>query len=211
MISTTLAKTLFAAVFVIFLAPPLAQADLLGTPTIGGSGCPQGTVTATLSPDARTISVIFDDFRLENTVGAPPTPPKSCLIRVPVNLPPKTTLGVYTVDYRGYAKLDGNSSALIEGISVLLGKNVGYEFPNTNRLMLDYKTFNFFGPKEDSFTMRGRSHPVWVRCGASDLTLQLALTLGMIPRGHAGELIFDSADAQFESGVKYEVQLKSCP
>ncbi len=212
MLFTNASKNLSVFAFAILLVVvPGARADLLGSPSIEGNGCPAGTVAATLSPDARTISIMFDEFRLENTPGTPPTAPKSCVIRVPVNLPPKTTLGVYSVDYRGYAQLTGNSSALIEAFTVLLGKNVSSDWI-PNRLQVDFQTYNFFAPKDEPFTIRGRTgRPVWVRCGASDLTLQLALSLGMIPRGNQGMLVFDSVDAQFESGVKYEVQLKPCP
>ena len=34
----------------------------LGDPRVGGSGCPSGTTSVTLSPDAQELSILFDEY-----------------------------------------------------------------------------------------------------------------------------------------------------
>src|SRR5690606_16125540 len=45
----------------------LAQADdiALGEPGYGGTGCPDGSASVTLSPDAKSLSIIFDEYFVE--------------------------------------------------------------------------------------------------------------------------------------------------
>ena len=45
----------------------IAKADdiALGLPGYGGTGCPAGSVDAVLSPDAKTLSILFDQFSAE--------------------------------------------------------------------------------------------------------------------------------------------------
>ena len=37
----------------------------LGQPGYGGSGCPDASVSATLSPDAKSLSLLFDAYQVE--------------------------------------------------------------------------------------------------------------------------------------------------
>jgi hypothetical protein len=209
--ATSLVTFLSVGLFIHLMVPTFASAQLLGTPHIEGNGCPEGTVSAALSPDARVISIFFDEFRLENIAGTPPIQPKNCFIRVPVNLPPKTTLGVYSVDFRGFVDIQSNSSALFEAFTFMLGNNVTTGW-TPHRLQLDARTQNFFAPMSEPFTIVGGSgSPVWIKCGATNLVLQIALKLGMIPRGQSGLLVLDTADGRFDSGVKYKVEMRSCP
>ena len=61
-------KSILAAAAVLFSAG-LAMAQnpgiSLGYPGYGGTGCPQGTASATLSPDGTALSVLFDQFVVE--------------------------------------------------------------------------------------------------------------------------------------------------
>src|SRR3982750_1792818 len=47
--------------------PTFAHADdiSLGQPGYGGTGCPGGSVSATLSPDAKSLSILFDQYQVE--------------------------------------------------------------------------------------------------------------------------------------------------
>jgi hypothetical protein len=52
-----IATLAFASLFATF-----AHADdiSLGQPGYGGTGCPSGSVSATLSPDSKSLSLLFD-------------------------------------------------------------------------------------------------------------------------------------------------------
>lgn len=43
-------------------APAFADDISLGEPGYGGTGCPSGTVSVTLSPDAKSLSLLFDEY-----------------------------------------------------------------------------------------------------------------------------------------------------
>src|SRR5687767_2321492 len=78
----------------------------LGTPAIGGSGCPQGTASAVLSPDGKTLSVLFDQFQVEagRTTGKQ-IDRKTCDMGIPVHVPQGFAVSVLQVDYRGFNAL----------------------------------------------------------------------------------------------------------
>ncbi|MBS1133180.1 MAG: hypothetical protein H6R02_321, partial [Burkholderiaceae bacterium] len=48
----------------ILLSTPVFAADdiSLGEPGYGGTGCPAGSVSVTLSPDAKSLSLLFDQY-----------------------------------------------------------------------------------------------------------------------------------------------------
>ena len=46
-----------------------AQDIQLGYPAYGGNGCPSGTANASLSPDGKSLSIIFDQFVTEAGVS----------------------------------------------------------------------------------------------------------------------------------------------
>jgi hypothetical protein len=71
-------------------APAFATHDdiSLGEPGYGGTGCPDGTVSVTLSPDQKSLSLLFDQYQVE--VGGDTGKSfdrKSCNIAIPVHVP----------------------------------------------------------------------------------------------------------------------------
>nr|QQZ51354.1 DUF4360 domain-containing protein [Phenylobacterium glaciei] len=90
-----------------------AQNDIaLGTPGYGGSGCPSGSVSATLSPDNRSLSLIFDDYQVSagGTTGRS-FDRKSCNVAIPVFVPEGYSVSVLSVDYRGFNRLPPRASS----------------------------------------------------------------------------------------------------
>lgn len=81
------------------------------TDAFAQNGCAPGTFSITSSPDGRAASVLFDDFSV--TAGGGTGGGRSiCNLRVPVTLH-AGAVGVYKVDYRGFAFLStGQSSEL---------------------------------------------------------------------------------------------------
>lgn len=87
----------------LFLAPNGAA--------LAANGCAPGTFSITHSPDGRAASVLFDKFSVSGGAGMPGET-SICALRVPVTLP-AGSVGVYKVDYRGFAHLaSGQTSTL---------------------------------------------------------------------------------------------------
>src|SRR5262245_45001586 len=76
----------------------------LGTPAYGGTGCPQGTVTAILSPDAKSRRVLYDEDWTQTEPGLK-LARASCNVAVPVHVPQGLSVSILAVDYRGFADI----------------------------------------------------------------------------------------------------------
>ena len=119
-----------------------AEGISLGIPGYGGTGCPAGTVSATLSPDATSLSLIFDQY----TVAAGGTTGtsfdrRSCNVAIPVHVPNGFSVSVLSVDYRGYNHLPNRAASQF---------NVEYFFaggrgPSFRR--------SFYGPLDSDYTI----------------------------------------------------------
>eukprot|EP00873_Tetraselmis_striata_P007064 jgi/Tetstr1/427328/TSEL_017497.t1 len=68
----------------------------------GGSGCPQGSVSVVASPDEETLSILFDSYAAM-TDEDDTRDRLSCNVALPVHVPNGISLGIFQVDYRGYA------------------------------------------------------------------------------------------------------------
>lgn len=66
---------------------------------IGGSGCPEGTASVVLSEDKRTLSILFDQYMVEDNHYA------SCNIAVSLHVPRGVTIALLDIDYRGYGSI----------------------------------------------------------------------------------------------------------
>lgn len=80
--------------------------------TYGGTGCPQGTVSKTISEDRTVFTLIFDAYVASYGPSVPVTENrKSCQLNVNLKVPMGWSYSVGTVDYRGYAQLPSGSKA----------------------------------------------------------------------------------------------------
>jgi len=87
--------------------PPLDPTFSFGDTTFFGSGCPAGTVQIVKSSDEQTVSVLFSEYIAEtNDVSSRDR--LSCNLAVPVDVKPGFSIGIYKVDYRGFAEVPGD-------------------------------------------------------------------------------------------------------
>lgn len=90
-----------------------------------GSGCPSGSVSATLSPDNQTFSIIFDRYQAEIGKGTPaPINRLNCSIDVEIAAPDGWMFSFLSADYRGFADVDTGAAAVYEA-SVFFQGNAG--------------------------------------------------------------------------------------
>eukprot|EP01083_Nonionella_stella_P208695 757147_1 len=82
----------------------------LGTPTFNGSGCPKNSVSVTTASDGKSVSVLFSKYFAETTSGKK-TARKACSLAVPVDVEQGYSIGIFKVEYRGYAYVPDNGEA----------------------------------------------------------------------------------------------------
>src|SRR4051812_39230480 len=107
-------KTLLLIMAALGSMPASADDIALGQPSYGGNGCPQGTASAVLSDDRKTLTILFDKFSAQ--AGKPTgrtLDRKSCNIAVPLHIPSGLSVAIFSIDYRGFNSLPtGGSSRL---------------------------------------------------------------------------------------------------
>lgn len=74
------------------------------SPSYGGSGCPQGSATAVLSPDGTSLSVLFDEYQVE-VQSREERQSRSCEIRIPFSVPLGYAVQIVKMEYRGFTSL----------------------------------------------------------------------------------------------------------
>jgi len=198
-----LTKLLTAAATFATLALSAYAADTisLGQPGYGGTGCPGGSASVTLSPDKQSLSIIFDSFIVEaGGMTGKRLDRKNCNVAIPVHVPQGMSVSVLNVDYRGFNDLPSGAMSRF---------NVEYFFAGTRGPLF---TKTFYGPLTQDYDLSNRldiQALVWSPCGA-DVNLRVnASMMGQTNRYNEGTLsTVDSAD--FNAAMVYHLQWKSC-
>ena len=186
---------------ILLSAPVLAVDDIsLGTPGYGGTGCPAGTVSATLSPDAKSLSLLFDQYQV--TVGGDTGKNfdrKSCNIAIPVHVPQGLSVSVLKIDYRGFNQLPQSASSQF---------NVEYFFSGTRGPTFQKK---FRGPIAEDYLINNSltvEAIVWSGCGAD---VNLRTNSSMRVQTVANREAMASIDSQdVNAGIIYQLQWRKC-
>jgi hypothetical protein len=122
----------------------------LGQPSYGGSGCPQGTMSATLSPDSKTLSVIFDQFMSRADATTAKRVMNDCNMRIPVSVPAGYKVQATRIDYRGYAAAPKSGRGVLK---------VQYQMYDSSGSALgkEIKRRKIFpGPRDDMYLVSSR-------------------------------------------------------
>ncbi|MEK2646265.1 DUF4360 domain-containing protein [Bdellovibrio sp. BCCA] len=177
-----------------------AQAQVsLGDPAYGGTGCPAGSASVTLSPDQTALSILFDNYVAE-AGGGRRVDRKSCNISIPVRVPQGYSVSVFQVDYRGFNSVPRGGQARFDAEYFWAGARG----PRVSR--------TFVGPYNDVYTLTDNliaSAVVWTPCGESvNLRVNTSMMAQTNPRGEQTLATVDSAD--ITSGVIYHLQWRRC-
>lgn len=181
----------------------------LKKPQLGGTGCPEGTIGASISPDAKTISLLFDNYIAQagNSSGVK-RDIKNCSVQLPIEVPAGFQFTIVKLDYRGYNSVpDGGRARYVTMYSFFDGqtnKQIG------KRIRRNY-IFN--GPLEEDYTISSdvSNKPIWSNCGKS-LTFRLD-TRAIAVTNEEGEDVLatiDSIDASAGTAVEYHLSWREC-
>lgn len=158
MMRKILALTLAAMTATVSVANAQTPGITLGLPETGGNGCPSGTVSSVLAPDARSLSIFFDAYFVEagGTTGRS-FERKSCNVGIPVNVPQGYSVSVIGIDYRGFNELPAGAQSQFN-VEYFFAGTRGPTFQRTFRgaLTSDYLIHNDIVATAQ----------VWSACGA---------------------------------------------
>lgn len=181
-----------------------AQADdiSLGMPAYGGSGCPQGTASAVLTPDAKTLSILFDVYQVQAGRGTGTNfMRKNCNIAIPVHIPQGYSVSVLAVDYRGFNHLPSGAHSQFD-VEYFFAGSRGPKF-----------TKPFHGPLEADYFIQNNlvaSAIVWSACGV-DVNLRTNSSLRVQTPSSASPMAYSTVDSEdVRAAIIYRLQWRRC-
>lgn len=189
-----------AALLCLVSATASAASLRLGNPSYGGTGCPAGSASVSLSPDQQAISFLFDSYVVDAGFGRN-FDRKNCNIAIPVQVPQGYSVSVFAIDYRGFAGIPRGGRAQLSVNYFLAGGGSGVR---TSKTWVG--PFNSDYLKTDNLQLNAI---VWSGCGAS--TILRANTTMLVQSNSAGDQAMatvDSADVQ--AGLVYHLQWRRC-
>jgi hypothetical protein len=205
--TTHVLKWIQKAVSLYALASGFAHAQVptnqiqLGTPSYNGTGCPLGTVSATLSPDAQSLSILFGAFQAEaGGTSGKTVDRKACQVAVPVRVPQGYSVSVIKIDYRGYKRLPYNASGTFDVEYFFAGRNG----PAYHK--------NFVGAEDGNFTLNNTlvaTANVWSDCGA-DVNLRTNTSIAVQTNQFNEQTMLTLDSADYSSGVVYQLSWRQC-
>lgn len=194
-------KNIFLILVALSATTALADDLQLGHPSYGGNGCPQGSASAALSPDRKTLSILFDQYQVEagRTTGRT-VDRKSCNIAIPVHVPNGYSISLFKVDYRGFNSLPAGGSSKL---------NVNYFFagqrgPTYSRA--------FYGQQNQNYFLTNNIEAaslIWSPCG-TDTNLRINSDLMVQTNGRQEQAFATVDSADIKSGLVYHIQFRRC-
>jgi hypothetical protein len=196
----TLFASLFAAATILASVPAHADSIKLGTPGYGGTGCPQGTASVNLSPDKKSLSILFDQYFVEAGGSTNKSFGRaSCNLAIPVHVPQGYSVSILAIDYRGYNNLPSGAKSTFQAEYFFAGGQ-GPTFK---------KDFN--GPLDKSYVFTNNlplSAVVWSACG-QDVNLRTNSSMRVNTKQNKEALAtVDSSD--IKAAIIYKLSWKKC-
>jgi hypothetical protein len=192
---------LSAAMMILATQGALADDIQLGIPAYGGNGCPANSAGVTLSPDAKSLSILFDQYVTEagGSTGKR-LDRKSCNLAIPVRVPQGYSISIFQVDYRGFNGLPAGARSQF---------NVEYFFAGMRG---PRQTKSFTGPSNGDYALTDEltaESLVWTPCGAmTNLRVNTSMTVTSNSSMQQAMSTVDSADVT--AGIVYHIQWRRC-
>jgi hypothetical protein len=190
-----------------YLIPVNEAADpvyTLGTPVFAGSGCPPRSVQVIPSEDGQSISILFSDYTAVTSATRSRTR-TSCNLALPIKALPGFSLGLFQIDYRGYAYVPAvpNSYADFTTEYFFAGKQ-GEKFKR-------FYDPGFNGDILESNNV-GIASVVWSPCGANtNFRVNSAITAFKPSLGSEDvQIAIDTLDATVSGEVQIHMTYQTC-
>ena len=194
-VSRTMFRLISALALVgLLAAPAVAAGPSIGKLGVGGTGCPAGTVSASLG--VNTLSLKFSQYRAA-AGGARSFDRKACGVSIPFSVPAGKSVAIVGVTYSGRNSLPSGASAKLSSEIFFAG----------GKGPVATKTFS--GPASGKFSISTASvGTVWSACGAS---LNLRINSSLLVKTAGGKSASTSIRSQdVAAGLVYQLKFKSC-
>lgn len=188
---------------IIVLASIASHAQVsLGQPAYGGTGCPAGSASATLTDDGSILSVLFDSFVAEAgiTTGRR-IDRKNCSLRIPVNVGQGYQVALLAFDYRGYAAVPYGGQAVFDVSYSYIGQQYPVRFSKS-----------FQGGTQQNYSAQ---HDListtisWSPCGRQ-VMLEANAAVRAISNSSNQQTMLTVDSVDVTAGLLYKVQWRRC-
>ena len=170
---------------------------------VSPNACQGGSYSTVNVFDGGSLSILFDNFSITAPAGADRgVERRFCSLQVSLNLPQGYSLGVYEVDYRGFARLSQKQQAELNVDYTVGRKNKGRGFRRRIR-----------GAYEGEFVFSEPLAPgILKRVGCGDAAvLNIAAMLELKSKSpEEAMVVLDSIDGASPAGLIYHFDLKKC-
>ncbi len=199
----SLKKLLSVSLVALSALANVAHADdiSLGVAGYGGNGCPAGSASVTLSPDAKSLSILFDSYVVEAGKSVKKTiDRKSCNLAIPIHIPHGISVSIIDVDYRGFVSLPNYAASAQLTAEYFFA---GMRGPKYQR--------NFFGPSDTDYTFQntlGVGAQIWSPCGA-DTNIRVNTSM-LVKNTGAGDALASVDSIDMQAGLVYHLAWRYC-
>lgn len=156
-----------------FTATALAQSVTIRGVRVAGTGCNESTAWATTTSDGKTLSLLFDNYKVE--IGQGSENPgatslrKNCRVLIDVDVPHGYQYGLEQTDYRGFTALPASAYGLHRFTQIIPGQPI-----------VSAREAQLKGPVADDYAVSVRQKPgrvVFSPCGQRFQTIELLTEL----------------------------------
>ncbi len=169
----------------------------------GGTGCPAGTASASLSSDATAFHLIFDRFIASVGPGISlPESRKNCQVNILFHVPDGYTYALRSVDLHGYADLASGAKGMVKTSSYFQG-----QAPTASA----WTTFT--GPYQNNWQVHDEvdtASLIWAPCGIErslNINVQVQIQKGTSAPGTTS--FMTTEEERFDQ--HYDLLVRHCP
>ena len=194
-------KSLIVLAAMVLATAAEAQVSL-GQPAYGGTGCPAGSASATLTDDGSVLSILFDQFVVEagNTTGRR-IDRKNCSLRIPVNVASGYQVALLAFDYRGFVAVPWGGQAVFDASYAYIGQPTPVRFS---------KTFN--GAANQNYSVKNElisTTVTWSPCGRQ-VMLEANASMRVQSNSSMQQAMASIDSVDVTAGLLYKVQWRRC-
>ncbi|KAI9765011.1 MAG: hypothetical protein M1839_005682 [Geoglossum umbratile] len=162
----------------------------------GGSGCPQGSASASISGDQTTMTMIFDKYIASIGPNVDITESrKNCQLNIDVRYPAGFQYSIFTADYRGFADLDAGVTGTQKSTYYFSGQTQQFSTQST-----------FKGPVNKDYLEQDKADVVtWSPCASEGMVnINSQVRLQSSNPKAKGLLTTDSVDVKFTQILHFQ-------